>query len=740
MAPKKTPLPVVLEHGHITSRGKLHFSAPKKQPSTPLGVAPAKWVPSVTKVAHNVKRMHIFSPAAPIAMEVIHSLDNIQPLTQDEDGWEDLELLDHYMLFASQAKVSSQRYYHILEHLTSSLFPMNIQNRYREFMHCCRQWIDLMDLKRSGVLLTNSFKLDQGVKLGPKCPACPYPGINYTLQQVPANDLCKDNTYDADDTCLSDGHKYFVEQAPYKAYLAVHGKSRPIQHQKPDCNEMKAVTQQYVKFKGLDITGMAAVACRHEFFTHGGSADFHGGEHGLMFLVIGQQQRQGHKMHGITYDIFCQWYPHFEERLESYGHHINVTLPLEGVVGGIPKFHLASHKQECYVWYSLNNMAGFGHLDGEVLEWIWAALNEIAGSACEKGPGARLDQLSHIQGDWNWVKLIFLGRFAYPINFWAQCLAVVHLQQCYWVAKKSWNDTKESWNQLNKLVSHDVTSLWDNLDTQPVLGPDGWTSVFVSTKSQELLGDIESQEGNEGASQLSTNTEQVLEGIIKMEHTEHFLELEEQHLGSKPTASQSEQLNKSHVKLAQDKQDLIPGYLTLLGGNEAEHMSIIAPATSKIILSPSKLPSQSASLFPGLPNLKACEAVIRQGHCLNALKEVRMACLVKALLLKGKKINPGGQKSKTRAQTLLNAQTKRIQTAMWQYDSACLAYQSLSGNQPATPAFPALLDNQVSKAISLLHGDEQVLGQGQWVLPWFFMPPYCTDWAVGDGIESSEGK
>lgn len=40
----------------------------------------------------------------------------------------------------------------------------------------------------------------------------------------------KANPYDQDDICLSDGHKYFVQDKPYKDFLQVHG-GRPTKGQ-----------------------------------------------------------------------------------------------------------------------------------------------------------------------------------------------------------------------------------------------------------------------------------------------------------------------------------------------------------------------------------------------------------------------------------------------------------------------------------------------------------------------------
>lgn len=134
--------------------------------------------------------------------------------------------------------------------------------------------------------------------------------------------------------------------------------------------------------------------------------------------MLHDQALAGHTSHCITYDIFCHWFPGLLERLHGYGKELPFPLPQGNIVGGVPKFHLAAHREECYIRYSLNNLSGFGRLDGEALERIWAGLNGISGSASEKSPGARMDQLGYHQADWNWVKLIHLGGIVIqPHNF-----------------------------------------------------------------------------------------------------------------------------------------------------------------------------------------------------------------------------------------------------------------------------------------------------------------------------------
>lgn len=98
-------------------------------------------------------------------------------------------LLKHYSLFSTQAQVSSERYYHVLEQLTSNLKPHTVNDRYREFMRCCCQWIHLQDLRRKGAVILAGGKPPKSLYLGPECPACPRPGENFEFSEVPEDEM-----------------------------------------------------------------------------------------------------------------------------------------------------------------------------------------------------------------------------------------------------------------------------------------------------------------------------------------------------------------------------------------------------------------------------------------------------------------------------------------------------------------------------------------------------------------------
>ncbi len=110
----------------------------------------------------------------------------------------------------------------------------------------------------------------------------------------------------------------------------------------------------------------------------------------------------------IIYDIACQYKIHFKDRMAALPE--AMRLP-EGLAPyfAIPKCHCPAHKQECQTPHSLNLMPGVGRTDGEGIERDWAALNPVANSTKEMGPGGRHDTLDDHIAHHNWRKLAGLG-------------------------------------------------------------------------------------------------------------------------------------------------------------------------------------------------------------------------------------------------------------------------------------------------------------------------------------------
>lgn len=113
----------------------------------------------------------------------------------------------------------------------------------------------------------------------------------------------------------------------------------------------------------------------------------------------------------VSYDIACQWSTNLTRR--------SATYPPELVAGAsdlsvrylVPKFHLYAHRTDCQINYSFNLTPHVGRTDGESPERGWAAMNPVASSTKEMGPGSRRDTLDDHFGDYNWRKVTSLREY-----------------------------------------------------------------------------------------------------------------------------------------------------------------------------------------------------------------------------------------------------------------------------------------------------------------------------------------
>lgn len=110
----------------------------------------------------------------------------------------------------------------------------------------------------------------------------------------------------------------------------------------------------------------------------------------------------------VIYDVGCQWSINFGRRVESSS---SLSLPeaLE-IIPAVGKFHLAAHKLSCFSRYSLNFIKGAGHLDGEILETLWAPFNKISPTARSMSQAHRQEVYDDHMRDSNWKKIVGIGK------------------------------------------------------------------------------------------------------------------------------------------------------------------------------------------------------------------------------------------------------------------------------------------------------------------------------------------
>jgi hypothetical protein len=121
----------------------------------------------------------------------------------------------------------------------------------------------------------------------------------------------------------------------------------------------------------------------------------------------------------ISYDICCQWSIHLWERMLDFPslYHIDTTAIVSTFV--VPKFHLPAHVSRCQTAFSFNFTRWVGRTDGEAPKRGWADINQAASSTKEMGPGSRRDTIDDYFGDWNWKKVVSMGkhRFRYHLDY-----------------------------------------------------------------------------------------------------------------------------------------------------------------------------------------------------------------------------------------------------------------------------------------------------------------------------------
>jgi hypothetical protein len=109
----------------------------------------------------------------------------------------------------------------------------------------------------------------------------------------------------------------------------------------------------------------------------------------------------------LIYDIACQWWIHFRERVnQSWTLNFSDLRDVEVAVG---KFHLGAHIRPCFWKFSLNFIRGSGQIDGEIMETLWSLFNKFARMARSMTLAHRWEILNDHMRDSNHKKMIGMG-------------------------------------------------------------------------------------------------------------------------------------------------------------------------------------------------------------------------------------------------------------------------------------------------------------------------------------------
>ena len=175
---------------------------------------------------------------------------------------------------------------------------------------------------------------------------------------------------------------------------------------------MNNASQNHV---GCDATGIAAFACaRSGAFIPGSVVDFQKGERqmnidyslceALKTMAVGD----GDKVM-LIYDVMCQYHIHLWERINQ-----NPFLSLPEKVQllmAIGLFHVHGHQDSCLFRFATSFIPGAGMVDGEILESLWAQLNDISRSTRTSTLAHRTEVLDDHMNYSNWNKMVNIVSF-----------------------------------------------------------------------------------------------------------------------------------------------------------------------------------------------------------------------------------------------------------------------------------------------------------------------------------------
>ncbi|KAI9443894.1 hypothetical protein H4582DRAFT_2071441 [Lactarius indigo] len=331
-------------------------------------------------------------------------------------------VLDDFLADNLECKTTAQQYYSKLQSITNRMFPDHVPNLYKQLLRASRQWRDLKNRIESGLGHQHTGTSANEGSMAIFCPACPQPGINLpddwrTRYNDKLNQLIRtfimDGNFSAEhmrcrtgdtDVPLSVGMAFMANPNSYKAHLH----SGQEISQPSTCNTYRAIEQANSSHPHLDVTGIGATTCCHGFFVPTSVVDFQKGERQINMdysLCKALSYNMGDiPVALVMYDIMCQYGVHFKERVEN-SPELSLSSSLQ-LRTGIGLFHIHGHQDSCLPRFSPSYIPGAKQVDGEIIETLWAPLNNISRSIRGMSLAHRQEVLDAHMNHSNWKKMV----------------------------------------------------------------------------------------------------------------------------------------------------------------------------------------------------------------------------------------------------------------------------------------------------------------------------------------------
>ncbi|KAH9022520.1 hypothetical protein EDB83DRAFT_2231091 [Lactarius deliciosus] len=333
-------------------------------------------------------------------------------------------VLDDFLADNLECKTTAQQYYSKLQSITNQMFSHYVPNLYKQLLRASHQWWDLKNRIQSGLGHQNggtSTSASDG-SMAIFCPTCPQPGINlpddwkiryhdqpYAFFHLIKSDQISHSEHmrcrtGETDVPLSSGMAFMANPNSYKAHLHSGQESS----QPSTCNTYRAIEQANSSCPHLDVTGIRATACCHGFFVPTSVVDFQKGERQIN-MDYSICKALSYNMDDIPvalvmYDIMCQYGVHFQERVKR-SPELSLSSSLQ-LRTGISLFHIHGHQDSCLPRFSPSYIPRAKQVDGEIIETLWAPLNNVSHSIHRMSLAHCQEILDAHMNHSNWKKML----------------------------------------------------------------------------------------------------------------------------------------------------------------------------------------------------------------------------------------------------------------------------------------------------------------------------------------------
>ncbi|KAJ7439025.1 hypothetical protein B0H11DRAFT_2254147 [Mycena galericulata] len=541
------------------------------------------------------------------------------------------------------------------------------------------------------------------------CPACPQPGKNlppnwkdapeekqflYALFLAMDTNFRlkrKDVSTEEADPGLGPGWAFFCEVSAYMQHLADNW-DQP--QERSTCVAHDAVDKPDREARGTASSGIGAVDCaRHNMKRPNVVGDLQFGERYLnmdyMFFVsiTGTDLMRLY----VSYDIACQWHKNIWIRMLSYKSEIQYLGEGKFVTFLVPKFHLPAHIEECNLRFSFNLTRDVGQTDREAPERGWANANPLAASTKEMGPGARRDTLDDHFNDWNYKKIIALGR--------VMCKKVEDGVPVMVEMKAALKELEASLEPAVLGTEEGPVAEWTKMAEKWEEDPEA-PNPFQTLRKDEHLAKVRHDLAVEAAARHVAGREdattvreemhitEVISMGLQMEEQQRVLRFDVAATGQHPTADQSRTMVERTSKLRRKILawiDIQRGFFPVvdaLRAREDEARARIAKTQpipgvpvydlrlwlpSAIMKQPEEARREQSIVMQDAQNY---EYRLRVGQANESLHEIRRQLLVRTHLYKYKDVNAWGVRQNMRSSEKIEVCNDRVRRMAAQYRAA----------------------------------------------------------------------